>query len=500
MKTDSSEFSDHHESEVNHSPESPAMSADDSVNGSIPANTPSTPRRAFKPKSLWPIAILAMIAVLAGVGLRAYQSLEQESGSIEQETDSPARLPVRVAQAEVGLSQKWVFDEGSVRAVRQRILNFQTDGDVRFVAKVNGRDLRAGDQVRAGQLLARIDDRKERSSIDTTKADLEVAIQQRNQAEASLLQAKADFDKAQSDVTFAKAELKRYQNLFAKGAVSASTRDTYVNSEEQAQAALRVAAQGIRSSEDGVRSARASINASRARLRQSGVDLEDTQLVSPINGVVAYINIREGEYWSAQRFNSNLAQDVVETAPIVIVNPQSFEVELELQADEARQIQPGQAAYVVLEEDLSAAEATGATNSNLLNIAQQQGSRGQVFSVSPTQTPSGRGVRVSIRDFQTRRNLQVGGRVYVWISAAVNPNAVMIPLGAVLRGEQESYAFVVDKSSGAVERRRIELGIESMSGVEIRSGITPGELVVTDGINRLVNGTLVEIVSKGTIR
>ena len=451
---------------------------------------------ALRARSIWPIAMLAMLTILAWVGSKAYQSLNQASAVIEQPEQSPTRLPVRVLKAEVGLSQQWVFDEGFVRSVQQRVLNFEADGDIQFIAKVDGRDLREGDNVSQGQLLATIDSRKQRSSIDTAAADLDVSIQERNQSESALLQAKADFDKAQSDLRLAETELARYQSLFEDGAVSENDRDVYTNNEDQARAALRVAEQDIRAAEDGVRSAQASIDAAQARLRESNVDLEDTQLVSPMDGIVAYINIRQGEYWSSQRFNSNIAQDIVETAPMVVVKPQSFEVELELQADEAKEIRPGQTAYVVLEEDVSAAEAAGATNRTLLEIAKQQGSQGEVFAVSPTQTPGGRGVEVNIRNFQLVRNLQVGGRAYVWIEAAANPNAVMLPLGALLPGEEASYAFVVDESTGIVERRQVELGIEGLTGVEILSGIEPGELVVTEGINRLVDGTLVEIVSQ----
>ena len=42
--------------------------------------------------------------------------------------------------------------------------------------------------------------------------------------------------------------------------------------------------------------------------------LEDTQLVSPIDGVVAYINIREGEYWSTQYLNTSSPQNLIESA------------------------------------------------------------------------------------------------------------------------------------------------------------------------------------------
>ncbi|MEM9272481.1 MAG: multidrug transporter [Cyanobacteria bacterium P01_F01_bin.143] len=453
-------------------------------------------KKPFQPKYIWPIAILGMLSILVGVGSKAYQSLNQESSVVSQEKISPSRLPVKVTKVKQGLAQQWVFDEGLVKSVLQRVLNFEADGDIDFITKVDGRDLKEGDRVFQGQLLATIDDRKQKAAIETDEANLEVSRQRLSQSKTELIQSEVEFEKAMSDFNLAKSQLARRKELFKDKVITESDLDIYTNSLEKAEADLKVANQAIESSQDSVKSSEAEVKASQAQLKQSKINLEDTQLVSPINGIVAYINIREGEYWSAQRFNSNIAQDVVETAPIVVVKPQSFEVELELQVDEAKEIRSGQKAYVVLEEDVSAAEATGRTNRNLLTIAQQKGNQGRVFAVSPTRTPGGRGVKVKIRNFQLSRNLQVGGRVYVWIEAAANYDAVLVPLGALVPGEQSSFAFVVDESTGIVERREVERGIEGLTSVEIISGIEPGELVVTEGINRLVDGTLVEIVSR----
>ncbi|MEO1124416.1 MAG: biotin/lipoyl-binding protein [Cyanobacteria bacterium J06639_16] len=70
-----------------------------------------------------------------------------------------------------------------------RVLNFYANGDITYVAKINGVGLREGDFVSKGQLLATIDDRRQTSSIETAEADIQVAINQREQSEASLLQA-----------------------------------------------------------------------------------------------------------------------------------------------------------------------------------------------------------------------------------------------------------------------------------------------------------------------
>ncbi|NEQ98082.1 MAG: biotin/lipoyl-binding protein [Cyanothece sp. SIO2G6] len=453
--------------------------------------------KGFQPKSIWPIAILGMLVVLGGVGWKAYQSLQQvPTAEAEPTAAIPARLPVRVVRAEQRLAQQWVFDDGIVWPVRRRVLTFQADGDIETIAKVNGRDLRAGDYVTQGQLLATIDDRRQQSAIDTAQADLTVAIKQQQQSKAALIQAQANLDKVKSDLELAKTELVRNQRLFDEGVIAASDRDVYANQVDQAEAALRSAEQEVESAADGIEAADASITAAEARLRETKVDLEDTQLVAPIDGVVAYINIREGEYWSSQRLNTSSDQETIESAPIILVNPQEFEVELELQADDAETIRPGQLAYVVLEEDVSAAQAAGASTNDLLDIAQQQGSQGQVFSVSPTQTPGSRGTKVSIRNFPSVRNLRVGGRAYAWIEAATSPNAVMVPLGSLVPFDQNFYAFVVNPDTNTVEQRRVERGIEGLDGIEILSGIATGEWVVTEGANRLVDGTPVRLVGQ----
>jgi multidrug resistance efflux pump len=452
-----------------------------------------------------------MLVATGFVAWKAYRRLTLiPEETAETEEINQAYLPVRVVEAETGLVQGWVFDEGTVWPVRRRALNFQANGDVTYVAKINGVELREGDLVSRGQLLATIDDRRQRSTIETATADVDVAINQRSQSQASLAQAQANVDKAQSDLALAQTELQRYQGLFDQGAVSESDRDVYQNRVVQAEAALKTAQQDVFSAQDGVNSAEAQIAAAQARLNETSVDLEDTQLVSPIDGIIAYINVREGEYWSTQYLDTSSPQRVIETAPIVVISPQSFEVELEIQADEAGQIRPGQRAYVVLEQEVSAIQAGGASRQDLLELAKQRGSAATVFAVSPSQTPGGRGTKVTIRDFAQVQNLQVGGRAYVWIEVAQKANAVVLPLGALLVRDQDVYAFVFDPQAedtgqgnlgqGKVQRRRVTQGIEGFSGIEIVSGVQAGEWVVIEGQNRLVDQAPVEAVNWEVIR
>ena len=470
--------------------------------GAESSNSTSTLNKD-KPKSFWPAAILAMAVVLLGVGWRVYKKTQQaglgDSSSDTELVRAESRLPVRVAKARTGLAQEWVFDEGTVWPVQRRVLNFEASGEVTYIARPGGRELREGDRVPKGELLAQIDDRNQNASITTANADVQVAIQQEQQAQASLAQAKAGERQALADLDLQRTELKRYQELYDSGAVSASDRDIYLNRVIQAEAALSSAEQDVRSAENGIRSAEAQIEAAGAKLKQSSVALEDTQLISPIDGLLAYINIREGEYWTSSRLDSSSDQRLIETAPMVVVDPNSFEVILEVQSELADDVRAGQVAYVVLENEVSAAQAAGASNNTLLKLAEERGSQGSVFSVSPSSAPGSRGTKITIRDLTALDRLKVGGRVYVWLEVAAKPNAVLIPFKAIVLRDQQAYVFVVNDDD-TVTRREVTPGVEGLTGVEILAGVTAGEKVVIEGGNRLVEGAPVDVVDVGGVR
>lgn len=70
-------------------------------------------------------------------------------------------------------------------------------------------------------------------------------------------------------------------------------------------------------------------------------------------------------------------------------------------------------------------------------------------------------------------------------------NATVVPSAAVLQGPQGSYVYVV-KSDNTVEARLINVAISQGTLTAIGSGISPSEVVVTDGQDKLQNGSRVE--------
>jgi multidrug efflux system membrane fusion protein len=73
-------------------------------------------------------------------------------------------------------------------------------------------------------------------------------------------------------------------------------------------------------------------------------------------------------------------------------------------------------------------------------------------------------------------------------------NQVLIPLQAVQRSSLGTFVYVV-KADKTVELRKVELGLTEGNTAAVKSGLSSGETVVTDGIDRLQQGSLVTVQS-----
>jgi multidrug efflux system membrane fusion protein len=74
--------------------------------------------------------------------------------------------------------------------------------------------------------------------------------------------------------------------------------------------------------------------------------------------------------------------------------------------------------------------------------------------------------------------------------------ALVIPTAAVQRGPQGQYVYVV-KPDKTVAMRPLTLGITEGDIVEVKSGVAPGDLIVTDGQDKLQEGGKVEVRNGG---
>lgn len=164
-------------------------------------------------------------------------------------------------------------------------------------------------EVKAGDLLLKIDPRDYETSLAQTRADLAAARSQSDRAQAQVTASEARVAQARAAVASAEAEnqraaddLKRYESVETR-AVSRTALD-------QARAQARVAAangEAARSqaaaaesevalSKAGVATAAAAVQQAEARLQQAELNLSYTQVTAPETGRVTRRAVEQGAY------------------------------------------------------------------------------------------------------------------------------------------------------------------------------------------------------------
>ena len=451
--------------------------------------------------------LLGAIALLIG-GTLFWRSVSNNEPQAVETTNNveQARLTVKTVEAAVEPIQAWSYGDGFVSAKVKKHLNFQSEGTIEYIKQIDGRELQEGDRVTKGELLARLDPRRSNADItvatsEQTRAQNEVAnaVASLRQAEADLEKAQADLQKAQTDTGFAEADLQRYKELATEGAVErreVTVKETeYKNAiaiQKATEAGIRLSQSKVAAAQTQVESAEAGVRSADAKLSQSSVDSENIELIAPFDGVISRLNIREGEYWTPQLVNiAGDYQGIVERVPMILIDPNAYEVNVELPVFQGGRIRSGQRAFVVLDRDRAKATSGRITGQDLMELASASGT---VLSVSPSVSPGERSVRVTIRIDEGTNNLQDGEQISAWIATEEKEDATVAPFNAIVSRDRANYVFVVNEADGKVEQRQIEQGIEGLSKKEIIEGVEPGEKLVTEGKNRLVNGAPVEII------
>lgn len=186
-----------------------------------------------------------------------------------------------------------------------------TDAQLGF--KVPGRVLvrpvSEGDRVRAGQLVARLDDAEQREEVNLRRAEAataEAALaelvagsrpQEIAAAEATLRSMEAERDRARLE--FARAEALRGKAVIADRDFETARAQLAVAEARVAEAGERLAVIRSGPRTETIQQARARVEQVRAAVALAQTRLDQTQLVSPLSGVVLSHNIEPGEFVSA---------------------------------------------------------------------------------------------------------------------------------------------------------------------------------------------------------
>lgn len=120
--------------------------------------------------------VIAAVLLVSLVGVGGWLATRPSRDAPDQPAGATATRPAqpgRAVQAERESIRAWVFAQGTARSIRREYLTFERSGRVIYVKPgPGGRDLRPGDQISEGEVLARLDRRQLQSEIDSAEAAL----------------------------------------------------------------------------------------------------------------------------------------------------------------------------------------------------------------------------------------------------------------------------------------------------------------------------------------
>jgi multidrug efflux pump subunit AcrA (membrane-fusion protein) len=186
-------------------------------------------------------------------------------------------------------------ERGSIRGVlvETGILKPQVGAVVKIGARITGTvvsmKVKIGDPVEAGQLIALIDDRELRRSIDRQKAALESARWTLDQVELTYPQR---IKEAEANQRYARANYEREQKLMEREFTTGDALDRARSQFEALEANVKRLRDEYRTQ---LQISGARVEELEAQLKQLEVSLSYTRIHAPIDGVVSDVTIQEGE-------------------------------------------------------------------------------------------------------------------------------------------------------------------------------------------------------------
>jgi HlyD family secretion protein len=335
-----------------------------------------------------------------------------------------------------------------------------------------------GSIVKAGQLLATLENRDLTAAMHDNQGSFEAA--QAAYQSTVKAQVPEDAQRAEMDMAQAKANLdlnleivKSRKQLFAEGAIAGRDLDTAQAALVQAQGAYdgaekHLAAMQQVSREAALKNASGQLESAEGKYQAAQAGLSYSEIRSPIAGVVTEKPLNVGETAAAG------------TPLITVMDTSALLAKVHLPQAQAQLLRVGAEATVLVPG---------------LDQPVQNGITGKVTLVSPALDPGSTTVEVWIRIENSRSKLRPGTAVKVSLSGKSSSRALVIPSQSIVTTAAGKDAVMVVDGSSVAHQTNVETGIADGGNTQILSGLSPGQRVVTAGAYALDDGTHVKVVS-----
>jgi RND family efflux transporter MFP subunit len=289
--------------------------------------------------------------------------------------------------------------------------------------------VKEGDKVKANDILMVLDDRDAAQRVKVAEASLRETLKAHETAEKN---------KQLAEVTF-----KRYSRLYEEQVIS---RQEFDQMETQAKVAQleyeRMAG---------------SVDRAQAGLDEAKVFLGFTRIVAPFAGVVTEKKIDAGSMASPG-------------IPLLVIEDTSqYKIEAPVDERLLARVKPGMPAFVTLDANGERLE-------------------GRIAKIISSVDPATRTFRIEIDVKGASLKTGLYGKVAIPDGTR---EMILVPVKAVVEKGQLTGVYTVD-SEGIVSYRLVKRGKVSDGKTEILSGLKTGDRIITEGVERAVDGGIVK--------
>ena len=337
-----------------------------------------------------------------------------------------------------------------------------------------------GADVQAGQPLYRVDPATFQAVVNRENANIVGAQKAVKRASAALDASLANVKQAQVTLDLALKDRQRFEQLAKDGAVSLSERDHAVTKAEVAEATLRAVEAQLVCDRESVAVAEAAIQQAEAGLEVARINLAYTRITATISGRIGKSNLTVGALATAHQ-PLPLAT-IQQIDPIYVDIPQSTTdlLRLRRRLEEGRINHDGENLNKVglVLEDGSEYPLEGTLQFRDVTVDQSTGS-----VILRIVFPNPEGI------------LLPGMFVQAIVPEGIHEQAILIPQQAVSRDRKGNPLTLLVDADGKVEQRMLTLDRAIGDQWLVSSGLTAGERVIVEGVQRLRPGASVKTVA-----
>ena len=388
------------------------------------------------------IAALALVGVLVFWGLFRHGKTEADGADNPEHTGAPVAAVVKVGHGTLGTPLTLA---GGFKPFQEVDLHAKVAGYIKTMY------VDVGSHVKEGQTLAVLE-------VPELAAEL-------SGTDAAVRRAKEEIRRAQGDVQRAKSAHEATHAMADRLTQASDSRAGLVAQQEvdDARAKDLEGEAQVSSAQAALSAAEQALDVAVATQQQYKALSDYTKITAPFTGVITVRYADTGSLIAAGTSSSTQSAPVVRIAQISVLR-----LVLPIPESIAGQIRLGDPVKVHVQ-------------------ALNQDSIGKVSRFADALDPQTRTMETEI-DFDNKAGkLLPGMYAETVLQLAESQNALVVPLEAVAQGEKGAAVLVVN-AQDVVEERKVKLGLQGKSRVQVLSGLTEGERVIVGNRSEFRNG------------